>query len=119
MRMRAIMVVVLLALPITAGLGFYAGRASAPTMTLKLDNKRVTITESVTPEGGRREPYTRPTDQIIVFIDEAQYEAVDAGGKGTLRRRKPGDFVWHDKGETAPVLINRGKAYRNLVIAIK
>lgn len=105
--------------PITTGLAFYAGRQSAPTQVVKLDNSRVTITESTTPAGGRRETYTRPTDQVIVFIDEAEYEAIDATGKATRRHRKPGDIVWHTKGETAPILVNKGKPYRNLVIAIK
>ena len=119
MTVRGMMLMVALLLPLAAGLGFYAGRESAPTMTVKLDNAKVTITESRTPEGGRRETYTRPTDQIIVFIDEAQYEAVEAGKPPARRHRQPGDIVWHNKGEAAPALINKGKAYRNLVIALK
>ncbi len=107
------------ALLLTAAMSFYAGRQSMPTMTEKLDNPRITVTESLTPAGGRRESYTRPADQLIVFLDDAQYEAVDAAGKATPRQRKSGDIVWHSKGETAPVLINKGKAYRNLVIAFK
>ncbi|MBA3439193.1 MAG: hypothetical protein H0T92_04925 [Pyrinomonadaceae bacterium] len=106
------------ALLLTAAMSFYAGR-QMPTMTEKLDNPRITVTESLTPAGGRRESYTRPADQLIVFLDDAQYEAVDAAGKATPRQRKSGDIVWHSKGETAPVLINKGKAYRNLVIAFK
>lgn len=108
-----------LMLLLTASLSFYAGRQSAPTLSVKLDNDRVTVTESVTPAGARREPYTRPTDQIIVFVDEAQYDSIDANGKVTPRQRKPGDFVWHSKGEAAPLLVNKGKAYRNLIIALK
>lgn len=104
---------------LTAAMSFYAGRQSAPTMTEKLDNPRITVTESLTPEGGRRASYTRPTDQLLVFLDDARYESVDAAGKVTPRQRKSGDIVWHSKGETAPVLINKGKAYRNLVIAFK
>ena len=104
---------------LTAAMSFYAGRQSAPTMSVKLDNSRVTITESLTPAGGRREAYTRPTDQIIVFVDEASYESLDASGQRTLRHRLPGEIVWHSKGEAAPVLVNKGKPYRNLVIALK
>ncbi len=100
-------------------MSFYAGRQSAPTLSVKLDNARVAITESLTPAGGRREAYTRPTDQIVVFVDEANYESVEPSGQATLRHRMPGEIVWHSKGEEAPVLVNKGKAYRNLVIALK
>ena len=103
---------------LTAAMSFYAGRQSAPSLSVKLDNARVTVTESLTPAGGRREAYTRPTDQIIVFVDEANYESVESG-QATLRKRMPGDIVWHSKGEAAPLLVNKGKAYRNLIIALK
>ena len=104
---------------LTGAVSFYAGRQSAPTMTVKLDNSRVNITESLTPAGGRREAYTRPSDQIIVFVDEANYESVEPSGQATARHRMPGEIVWHSKGEAAPLLVNKGKAYRNLVIAFK
>ncbi len=108
-----------LTLLLTASMSFYAGQQAGPKFTVKLDNARTTVTESLTPAGGRREAYTRPTDQIIVFLDDAQYEAVDASGTATPRKRKSGDIVWHTKGEAAPVLVNKGKAYRNLIIALK
>ena len=108
-----------LALLLTATLSFYAGRQSTPTLTVKLYNARVTVTESMTPAGGRREPYTRPTDQLIVFLGEAKYESIDATGKVTRRKRQAGEVVWHTKGEAAPLLVNKGKAYRNLIIALK
>jgi hypothetical protein len=108
-----------LALLLTMALSFFAGRQSAPTLTIKLDNARVTVTESSTPAHGRRDSYTRPTDQIIVFIEDADYESVDSSGQPTLRHRKSGDIVWHVKGEVAPLLVNKGKAYRNLIIALK
>ena len=104
---------------LTAAMSFYVGRQSAPTMLEKLDNSRVTVTESLTPAGARREPYTRGTDQVLVFLDDARYESVDAAGKVTPRERRSGDIVWHTKGEAAPLLINKGKAYRNLIIALK
>ena len=103
---------------LTAAVSFYAGRQSSPSLRVKLDNARVTVTESLTPAGGRREAYTRPTDQIIVFVDEANYESAESG-HATLRHRMPGDIVWHSKGEAAPLLVNKGKAYRNLIIALK
>ena len=108
-----------IALVLMASLSFYAGRQSAPTLTVKLDNSRVTVTESLTPVGGRREPYTRGTDQVLVFLDDAQYESIDSTGKVEHRNRKAGEVVWHTKGEAAPLLVNKGQAYRNLVIALK
>lgn len=99
-----------------------AGRlspAQSPQSKSVLDNQRVTITEVTMPPAARRENYTRPTDQIIVFIDEADYETTDAEGKKLVKRRQPGEIVWHNKGEAAPLLVNKGKPYRNLVIALK
>jgi hypothetical protein len=104
---------------LTSAFSFYAGRQSAPSIAVKLDNSRVTVSESTTPSGGRRESYVRPSDQLLIFLDDAQYEALDADGKATLRSRKSGEIVWHTKGEIAPVLINKGKPYRNLIIALK
>ena len=104
---------------LTAAMSFYAGRQSAPSLSVKLDNARVTVSESMTQAGGRREAYTRPTDQIIVFVDEANYESVEPSGQTMLRHRMPGEIVWHSKGEAAPLLVNKGKAYRNLIIALK
>jgi hypothetical protein len=108
-----------LALVLVLALSFYAGRQTAPSLVVKLDNARVTVTESTTPAGAKRDSYVRPSDQIIVFLDDAQYEAVDGSAKPSLRNRKSGDIVWHSKGEVAPTLINKGKAYRNLIIALK
>ncbi len=119
MSKRVRMTLAVLALSICTGLGFYAGRQSTPTLTVKLDNPRVTVTESLTPAGGRRKAQTRPTDQLIVFIDDAIYEAVEASGNISVRHRQPGEIVWHSKGEAAPLLVNKGMAYRNLIIALK
>ena len=119
MSKRGRMILVLLALSICTGLGFYTGRESAPKLTVKLDNSKVTVTESLTPVAGKREGHVRSTDQLIVFIDEANYDAIDASGQTSVRHRQPGEIVWHSKGEVAPVLINKGKAYRNLIIALK
>jgi hypothetical protein len=107
------------ALLLTSAFSFYAGRQTAPSMVIKLDNARLTVTESLTPVGGRRESYVRPSDQLLIFLDDAQYEAVEADGKVSKRSRKSGEIVWHTKGEIAPVLINKGKPYRNLIIALK
>jgi hypothetical protein len=71
--------------------------------------------------GVPRERYIRPTDQVIVFLDDCKYQRIDSKtGEKTVRERKSGDVIWHDKGEDAPVLINLGtKAYRTLVIELK
>lgn len=89
--------------------------------TVKLDNKRVRVKELVYQPGVARERYIRPTDQIIVFLDESKYQRIDSATKEkTVRERKSGDIIWHDKGEDAPVLTNLGtKPYRTLVIELK
>jgi len=68
-----------------------------------------------------RERSIRATNQVIVFLDDCRYERTDpATNEKTIRERKSGDVIWHDKGEDAPQLINMGsKAYRTLVIELK
>ena len=58
---------------------------------------------------------------LIVFLDESRYERTDSKTKEkTIRERKSGEVIWHDKGEDAPVLVNLGKKpYRTLVIEVK
>jgi len=89
--------------------------------TVKLDNKRVRVKELVYQPGVARERYIRPTDQVIVFLDDSKYQRIDSATKEkTVRERKSGDIIWHDKGEDAPVLTNLGtKPYRTLVIELK
>jgi len=86
-----------------------------------LDNKRVTVTRVTYEPGVPRERYIRPTDQVIVFLDDCEYERIDSATKErTVRKRKSGEVIWHDKGEDAPVLRNLGtKAYRTLVLELK
>lgn len=119
MRTKAEKLCALLIVLVTALASFAVGRQTAPTMNTKLDNAKVIVTESLTPAGGRREPYTRPTDQIIIFLDDAGYDSIDGTGEATARQRRSGDIVWHTKGEAAPLLVNKGKAYRNLIVALK
>ncbi len=95
--------------------------ASGISQVVKLEKPRVTVTEVTAPPGVPREPYVRPTDQVIVFLDDCSYDRVDAktGAKQRITR-KSGEVIWHDKGEQAPALINAGsKPYRTLVIALK
>lgn len=94
----------------------------APVTTkVKLENARVRVIESVSAPGAARERYTRAADQVIVFLDNCRYERTDsATGEKTVRERKSGDVIWHDRGEDAPVLKNVGQApYRTLTIELK
>jgi len=87
----------------------------------KLENARVRIAEIDYEPNHPRPRYTRPTDQVIVFLDDCRYQRVDSQtGAKEIRERKSGDVIWHNKGEDAPVLTNVGtKAYRTLVIEVK
>ncbi len=61
------------------------------------------------------------TDPVIVFLDDCEYERTDSKtGEKTVRKRKSGEILWHDRGEDAPVLKNLGaKPYRSLLIELK
>ena len=58
---------------------------------------------------------------MIVFLDDCKYERIDSQThEKTVRRRKSGEVIWHNKGEDAPVLTNLGtKPYRTLVVELK
>jgi hypothetical protein len=92
-----------------------------PGSQLKLENARVRVSELVSPPGVARARHTRPTDQVIVFLDDCRYERTDpADGSKSIRERKSGEVIWHSKGEEAPVLINAGKTpYRTILIELK
>jgi hypothetical protein len=97
-----------------------AGMAKLPS-TVKLENAKVKVTEVIYEPGVARERYIRPTDQVIVFLDDSRYERTDSKTKEkVIRERKSGEVIWHDKGEDAPVLVNLGKkSYRTLTIELK
>lgn len=105
---------------LTAFVMTLGGWAELPTMT-KLENKKVTVKEVTYLPGVPRTPYIRPTDQVIVFLDDCKYERLDSQTKEkTVRERRAGDVIWHDKGEDAPQLTNlNSKPYRTLTIEIK
>src|SRR5690242_7161529 len=85
---------------------WWAGGAPLPSKVL-LENAKVRVSELTSPAGSVRERGKRPTDQVIVFLDDCAYERVDpATGEKTVRKRKSGDVIWHDKGEDAPQLRN-------------
>jgi len=89
--------------------------------TAKLENTRVRVSEIDYAPNQPRARYIRPTDQVIVFLDDSRYQRVDSKtGAKEIRERKSGDVIWHNKGEDAPVLTNMGsKPYRTLVIEVK
>ena len=88
---------------------------------LLMENVRVKITEVTYDPGTPRERFIRATDQVIVFLDDCNYERTDSKtGEKTVRQRKAGEVIWHDRGEDAPVLKNLGeKSYRSLTIELK
>ena len=88
---------------------------------VKLENARVKVSEVSYAPGTPRERYIRAGDQVIVFLDDCRYERLDSQTKEkTIRERKSGDVIWHDKGEDAPQLKNLGaKPYRTLVVELK
>lgn len=89
-------------------------------MKILTENPRARVTEVVYEPGVRRESYLRPTDQIIVFLEDCKYDRIDSETGTALRRtRKSGEVLWHAKGEVAPVLVNIGqRAFRTLLIEL-
>ena len=89
--------------------------------TTKLENVRVKVSEIVYEPGVPRNRHIRASDQVIVFLEDCKYQRIDSKtGEKTVRERKAGDVIYHDRGEDAPVLINAGtKAYRTLLIELK
>lgn len=117
--MRRYLLVAGLSSVVTLMAVFGLGGAELPKK-VKLENARVRVSEVTYLPGVARERYIRPTDQVIVFLDESKYRRTDSATKEkTIRERKSGEVIWHDKGEDAPVLENLGsKPYRTLVIEL-
>ena len=90
-------------------------------MKTVLENTKVKVLEEFYEPGVPRKRFIRPADQVIVFLDDCRYQRTDPqSGEKTIRQRKAGDVIWHDKGEVGPVLVNLGdKTYRTLVIELK
>jgi hypothetical protein len=100
-------------------LGWVLGGAELPTKVL-LEKPRAKVIETTYAPGTPRTRYIRKTDQVIVFLDDCQYRRKDSTtGEVTIRNRKAGEIIWHDKGEDAPELTNLGtKPYRTLTIEL-
>jgi hypothetical protein len=92
---------------IAVGLAVAADRpAGEASVKVALDNPRVSVSIIEMAPGARRPGRTRPTDELVLFCDEAHYQAVDVKGQKQARDRKPGEVVWHPKGDLAPTLVN-------------
>src|SRR6185369_5478581 len=102
-------------------LGVWTLRGAELPTTVKFDNAKVHVTEITSGVRAVRARGVRATDQVIVFLDDCRYERIDpVTGEKTIRERKSGDVIWHDKGEDAPQLANAGsKPYRQIVIELK
>ncbi|MGI8992421.1 MAG: hypothetical protein ACR2I2_22925 [Bryobacteraceae bacterium] len=87
----------------------------------KLENARVKVSEMVYEPNVPRGRYIRGADQVIVFLDDCRYRRIDSKTREeTVRERKSGEVIWHNKGEDAPVLVNLGATpYRTIAIELK
>ena len=106
---------------LTVGLLRLFAAPAAPVTEVVLENARVTVTERIIAPRGERTPYIRPTDQVIVFLNDTKYERIDAEtGETIVRSRTGGEVIWHDAGENAPKLVNvDSEPFRSLVIELK
>ena len=88
---------------------------------LLLENVRARVSEIVYEPGVPRKTHIRPTDEVIVFLEDCAYERTDPKtGEKTIRKRAAGEVIWHDRAEIAPQLVNTGsKPYRTLLIEFK
>ena len=118
---KLILVITLFVAGVSTGWAFARWQQPAAVQSRSLlENERVAVTEYSYGAQSKRTGYTRETDQVIVFLDDAEYDATDAQGKTQHKFRKRGEIVWHDKGEIAPTLVNpTKKPFRNVVIALK
>jgi len=106
---------------LTAGLLQLLAAPAEPSMRVVLENDRVKVTERIVAPGGERTPYIRPTDQVIVFLNDTKYERIDAEtGETIVRERAGGEVIWHNARENAPKLVNvHQDPFRSLVIELK
>jgi hypothetical protein len=113
-------VAVIFAAGFGAAVALGAGKPTAAEVKDLFDNDRVAVHAITMPPGAQRDPRPRPTDELVLFYEEAHYQATEADGKVAPRDRKPGTVVWHKKGEMAPTLSNPGsKPVRYFSISIK
>jgi hypothetical protein len=109
LTLRALVVaVVIFAGGIAVGVAVAAGKPPEATVAVAFENPRVAVRVIDIPPGAQRTGRTRPTDELVLFCEEAHYQAVDAHGRKEARDRTPGTVVWHANGELAPTLVNTG-----------
>jgi len=109
-------------LGLVAGFGISARSSALKTPSIKtiLENSKVLVTEVVFEKAAQRPTHTRPNDQVIVFLNDAQYEVVYPDGRKESKTRKAGETIWHNRGDIAPTLTNTGSnSYRTIVINLK
>jgi hypothetical protein len=83
-------------------------------------NTKVQVNRVVYEENAIRKGHVRANDQVIIFLDDAQYEALYADGRKETKRRQAGEVIWHNRGEDAPTLTNTGKgSYQTLMVNLK
>ena len=106
---------------LTLALVYGLGAAPAMTRTTVLENARVEVIERSIPPGEARDPYIRPTDQVIVFLNNVSYDRIDSKtGETISRTRTAGEVIWHSRGEFAPKLVNTGSSpFRSLIVSLK
>src|SRR5262249_45031003 len=119
---RSLHTAMLFLLGIATGFGLSTRSSTLKTPSIRtiLENARVLVSEMVYERGAHRSTHRRQNDQVIVFVNDAQYEVVNADGKKETRTRKAGEVIWHNRGETAPNLTNTGNgSYRTIVVNLK
>ncbi|MGH7248253.1 MAG: hypothetical protein ACREH9_09130 [Pseudomonadota bacterium] len=92
-----------------------------PAAKIALENAHVKVSEITYPAGAVRPRSIRPANEVIVFLDGCRYERTDPKtGAKTIRQRKSGEVIWHNKGEDAPVLRSlTSNSYREIVVELK
>jgi hypothetical protein len=113
--------VALFLLGLASGVGLSGPSSTLKTPLIKtiLEDNKVLVSEVIYEKNARRPPHQRQNDQVIVFLNNAQYEVVYPDGKKELRDRKAGDVIWHGRGEIAPNLTNTASQYRTIVVNLK
>ncbi len=110
----------------TAGLVLGVGLSTmpcepkTPSLMTVLENTKVQVNRVVYEENDIRKGHVRANDQVIIFLDDAQYEALYSDGRKETKRRQAGEVIWHNRGEDAPTLTNTGKgSYQTLMVNLK
>ena len=70
-----------------AAVALGAGKPTPAEVKDLFDNERVTVHAITMPPGAQRDPRPRPTDELVLFYEEAHYQATEADGKIAPRDR--------------------------------